>query len=744
MPGRDLLVRVRADISDFSNKMRLAQGQVAGFDKGVQAGTNKSGKALNALGLSYAGVGAIAGTVAVAGIGKMISAAADFDQAMSHVSATGIEAKRNIGALRDAAIEAGNATAYSALEAAGGVEALLKAGVSADEVLNGGLKGALSLAAAGNLDVAQSAEAAAAAMSQFSLSGEDVPHIADLLAAAAGKANGEVSDMAQALNQAGLVASGAGASIEETTGTLAAFAESGLLGSDAGTSFKTMLQRLQNPLGAAAGEMKRWNISAYDANGNFVGLAKIAGQLRTAFKGQTDETRNAALATIFGSDAVRAANVLYNEGGDGIKSWTTQVNDAGFAAETAAEKQDNLRGDLEKLKGTLDTVFIKGGSGGQGPLRDFVQDIDAAIKAIDELNGKSGLLGDVLGQVLNGTPQPGGKNKPFSIASSVKDLFQADRLGRPESFGAPKTLDVPFRVRLKIAQGGTADELAKLAKDAGIKPREMKIALKIVGTGAKEIAAVEAAMKRASRIKMLQGLGYTGKGLKDALKDLETIDKGAKKPKKVKLDVDAKSGIQQAGFLQKELDKFGKAPKPPKLSVKDLATPTIRKIQNDMARVKSKEVTITTRYKTIGTPPGPWMGGRVGAWAGQMGFAGGGIVPGSPPSDPRQDNVFARDEGGRGLAVRSGEWIINEQASRLNDRLLRAINSGADFSGFNSGGRVNGGSSSSGGAVIAQLVDNRVAMDRDGVSRLVDDRVQVWFGAEANHAKQSAGRRRVP
>jgi hypothetical protein len=43
-------------------------------------------------------------------------------------------------------------------------------------------------------------------MTQFKLSGKDIPHIADLLAAGAGKAQGEVSDLAMALNQTGLVA----------------------------------------------------------------------------------------------------------------------------------------------------------------------------------------------------------------------------------------------------------------------------------------------------------------------------------------------------------------------------------------------------------------------------------------------------------------------------------------------------------------------------------------------------------
>ena len=97
------------------------------------------------------------------------------------------------------------------------------AGVSTADILGGGLDGALSLAAAGALDVGEAAELAATALTQFGLSGEDLPHIADLLAAGAGKAQGSVQDMGAALKQAGLVANQTGLTIEETTGALTAF-----------------------------------------------------------------------------------------------------------------------------------------------------------------------------------------------------------------------------------------------------------------------------------------------------------------------------------------------------------------------------------------------------------------------------------------------------------------------------------------------------------------------------------------
>ena len=327
------------------------------------------------------------GLVAAVGLGAAIKSAADFDQAMSNIQAATHETAGNMDLLREAALQAGADTAFSATEAAAAIENLAKAGVSTKDILDGGLTGALDLAAAGGLDVATAAEQAATAMTQFGLSGADVPHIADLLAAAAGKAQGEVTDMGAALNQSGLIADQVGLSIEETTGALASFASAGLLGSDAGTSFKTMLGALTPNSAKAREEMERLGISAYDAQGNFIGLTDFAGNLQSALADMTDEQRQATLETIFGSDAVRAASILYEQGADGIQKWIDKVDDQGYAAETAATKMDNLKGDLEALGGSLETALIGTGTGSQGPLRSLVQNLTGLVNAYNDLPG---------------------------------------------------------------------------------------------------------------------------------------------------------------------------------------------------------------------------------------------------------------------------------------------------------------------------------------------------------------------
>jgi TP901 family phage tail tape measure protein len=368
-----------ADASNFRRGVQAASNDVKGLTRQLQE-ADKRGNLDELTGMATGlGVGLLGAA------GAAVKFSMDFEKQMSAVKAATHASSAEIDALKKASLQAGKDTQFSATQAAKGVEELAKAGVSTADILGGGLKGALDLAAAGELDVGQAAETAASALTQFKLRGQDVPHVADLLSAAAGKAQGSVADMSAALNQAGLIAAGTGLSIEDTTGTLAAFASAGLLGSDAGTSFKTMLQAVQAPSGKTKELMDDLGISAYDTAGNFIGITKFAGQLKAQLSSLTPELRANAMAQIFGSDATRAASILYEQGEAGIQGWIDKTNDAGYAAETAAIKTDNLAGDLERLKGTLETQAIQAGGGLNEGLRVLTKSAEALVETTGKL-----------------------------------------------------------------------------------------------------------------------------------------------------------------------------------------------------------------------------------------------------------------------------------------------------------------------------------------------------------------------
>lgn len=364
MATRTVNVRLVADVNQYTRNMRNAARQTS----------------------QMANVGAVAGTALVAAFAVAAAAAAKFDKELSNVRAvTGASAK-DMGKLRAAALEAGKTTSFTATEAARAEAELARAGVTTADIIGGALKGSLALAASGQVDLTEAAVVSAQAMNTFGLAGKDVTHIADLLAAGANKSAADVHGLAMSLRMGGLLAHQTGLSIEDTVGTLAAFADHALIGSDAGTSLKVMLQRLVPQSKEAKGMMDAIGFSAYDASGKFVGLSELAGRMKSSFSKLTPEARNAAMATIFGADAVRSATIMYELGSEGINKYVKSVNDQGAAGRMAAVQTDNLIGDVERLRGAIEVALIESGSAANGTLRQMTQWITSLINAYNGLS----------------------------------------------------------------------------------------------------------------------------------------------------------------------------------------------------------------------------------------------------------------------------------------------------------------------------------------------------------------------
>ena len=367
----DLLVRT----GQFTAGMKAASAAMASETTNMQTKTRALQSQVGLLGI------ALTATAAVA-----VVKWAQFDHAMQRSVAVSEEAAARIGDLKDAAksdevIKLG----YDAIGASDSIYELTKAGVSATDILGGALTGALSLAAVETMDAAEAAKIMASALNQFELEGVYSAHVADLLAAGAAKAQGSAHELGFALKQSGLVANQFGMSIEETTGTLAFFASTGLIGSDAGTSLRTMLLHLAGPSTKAANLMKEIGLEVYGANNEMVDMETLANNLQTSMGKLSEEQRNQAIATIFGADASRAASLLYREGGDAVAEWIDKVDDAGFAADSAAKMMDSLNGDVKKLSATWERSMINLGESADSRMRFAVQQVTSLVEEFGEL-----------------------------------------------------------------------------------------------------------------------------------------------------------------------------------------------------------------------------------------------------------------------------------------------------------------------------------------------------------------------
>lgn len=245
----------------------------------------------------------------------------------------------------------------SAADAAEAMTELAKGGLSMRQAM-AATRGTLQLAAAAQLGNAEAAKITVSALNAFQLKGNQATKVADLLAAAATASQGEISDMAIALQQASAVAHQAGLSVHETVTALTLMAKSGIQGSDAGTSLRVMLSRLIPQGKKAATLMRELGLEAFNAQGQMLPLRQLIERYSAVLSQLNPKQRAYVLQTIFGQEAQRAANIIL---GRGVKAYDESAKATGRAGEAqrlASARTKGFAGTVEALRNAIDTLAI--------------------------------------------------------------------------------------------------------------------------------------------------------------------------------------------------------------------------------------------------------------------------------------------------------------------------------------------------------------------------------------------------
>ncbi len=360
--SQDRAARAQAKIDSTPPKKSRFRDMFSGGggdaeDAGAEAGrryTSGFSKAMKA-----AGALAVGGSI-IGGLRSVVSTGMDFEKTMNTLAGVTGASDAVMQKLRDTAKALGNdvtLSSTSAADAALAMTELAKAGFSVDDSMKAA-HGTLSLAAAAQVDAAQAAEIQASALQAFGLNADYAGKAADVLANAANASSADIPDVAQAMQQAGVVANSFGVSLEDTSAAIALFANNGIKGSDAGTLLKTALQSLTDQGNPAQGAIEDLGLTVYNAQGEFVGLSSLFGQLEAASKRLSPEMYQAATATLFGSDAMRLASVASKDGSAGFDTMRAAIEKQGSAAELAAAQNRGWPGVVERIKNAIETLSI--------------------------------------------------------------------------------------------------------------------------------------------------------------------------------------------------------------------------------------------------------------------------------------------------------------------------------------------------------------------------------------------------
>jgi TP901 family phage tail tape measure protein len=241
---------------------------------------------------------------------KVVETGADFEDTMSQTAGALDIPMSSMGSLRSLALKMGADTMFSAKEAGEAMVELAKGGMNEAQIKGGALKSTMDLAAASGMNLGDSANVVVQSMGAFGLSAEKSSVAANALAGAAAASSTDVRPLTEGLSQCGAQAHLAGWNIQDTTAVLGMFADAGVNGADAGTSLKVMLQRLASPTGKAAKLMKAYGINVRNSDGTMKSASEIAQILHDKLGKLSPAARDAALQTIFGTDASRTAAIM--------------------------------------------------------------------------------------------------------------------------------------------------------------------------------------------------------------------------------------------------------------------------------------------------------------------------------------------------------------------------------------------------------------------------------------------------
>lgn len=368
--------KISLDISDLMSNADQAEQRMRGLD-GAAGGAGKSLTSFGTTMLPLFGLGA--------------NNAIELEAALDNVNASlgGVDPSR-MQRLSDTIKEIGINSQYSAPEVAAVVDELAKRGFDDNDILNGKMADAVvNLAQATGEGLGPATDGITQAMAMWSEETvgtanamQDATRITDILTVAANGSAGGVSDVIAGMRNAGPVMASMGVSFEDASGAIAMLTNYGYSGAEAGTKLGRAIQMLAAPTDKAKALMGELGISAFDANGQFIGMPALFDQLQSSMSGMSDEAKAAALKTIFGAEAYDAMAIAAETGSGPLLDITSGMSESGIAAEQAGLRMGNVKMKLQALTEGISTLL---GSviGTMLPVFTFL--VDTANKVIDVL-----------------------------------------------------------------------------------------------------------------------------------------------------------------------------------------------------------------------------------------------------------------------------------------------------------------------------------------------------------------------
>jgi TP901 family phage tail tape measure protein len=345
--------------------------------------------------------GALGGGI-LFGAKRLLSSGYDFDAAMSKVQALARIGKDSpeLTGLRAQARQLGATTSFTASDAASGQGFLAMAGFSPDQILKA-MPGVLSMAKAGDTDLASTADISSNILTGFGLKADEMNRVADVLTMTFTTSNTTLEMLGGTMKYVGPVARAAGMSLEQAAATAGLLGNAGIQATQAGTTLRSMLLRLSAPTSGASAALKELGVRALDARGNVRDIPSILSDVAKATELLGSGTRLNYLKKIFGEEpAAGMSELIAQQGAQGIEKYVTILRNAsGTAQGVSSVMADNLKGDLLTAQSAFADLGVSISDTVNPALRMFTQTITGYLGRASQWVQENPTLARMLGLV---------------------------------------------------------------------------------------------------------------------------------------------------------------------------------------------------------------------------------------------------------------------------------------------------------------------------------------------------------
>src|SRR6478609_1449421 len=337
------------------------------------------------VGLTAAGAGLAAGLMVA------VDAAAEFEKRLDYFAAVSNATQDEYDAIREKALQLGQDTIYSANDIAESFVELAKSGVTTQDVIAGIGDAVANLGAATDMPLAEAATSLTTILNTFQIAAEDSVGVVDRLAGAANASSIDVQDLITTMTYVGASAATAGISFEDINTAIALLGERGIKGSKAGTGLRQVIDKLIAPTSKGAKALGELGLMAEDgsnklltAEGNLRPIPELLDTLNGSLEGMTQSQKMDILGQIFPITSLPTVLNLLEGGADGMARLNEEITKT-TAADIAGKRLDNLAGDIEILRGNIETLMIDSGGKFQGFARSIVQGLTSMLQWFTDL-----------------------------------------------------------------------------------------------------------------------------------------------------------------------------------------------------------------------------------------------------------------------------------------------------------------------------------------------------------------------